>query len=49
MPYHNQLAGVFIGEESLLIQCATAWLEAGHTVTAVVSSVPNIVAWAESQ
>jgi natural product biosynthesis luciferase-like monooxygenase protein len=31
------LSAAFIGEESLLVQCAQAWLDRGHRITAVVT------------
>ena len=40
------LSGVFLGEESLVISCATAWLQRGHEIRAVVSDVDEIARWA---
>ena len=40
---------VLIGNESLLVHCGDALLDAGHSVAAVVSETPEIVAWAESR
>ncbi len=40
---------VLIGSESLLVHCGSALLDAGHSVAAVVSETPEIVAWAESR
>ena len=37
------------GSESLLVHCGSALLDAGHSVAAVVSETPEIVAWAESR
>ncbi len=37
---------VLIGQESLLVGCGEAILDAGHTVRAVVSDDPEILAWA---
>ncbi|MDB5928613.1 MAG: MelG protein (non-ribosomal peptide synthetase)-like protein, partial [Polaromonas sp.] len=39
----------FIGSGSLLIQCAEAYLEAGHAVCAVVSTQRRIVQWAQGR
>ena len=40
---------VFIGDGSLLIQCVDAFLNAGHTVKAVASHSPSIVAWSKAK
>lgn len=40
---------VLIGSESLLVHCAGALLDAGHSIVAVVSSTPEIVAWTISR
>ena len=40
---------VLIGNESLLVHCGSALLDAGHSVACVVSKSPEIVAWAESR
>jgi natural product biosynthesis luciferase-like monooxygenase protein len=45
MGHHQQLSGVFLGEGSLLIQCAELFLSNGHQITAIVSSEPMIVRW----
>ncbi|MEO5659197.1 MAG: formyltransferase family protein [Polaromonas sp.] len=44
-----QTTAVFIGGGSLLMQCAEAYLKAGHTVRAVVSANPVIVRWAQTR
>ena len=40
---------VFIGDGSLLVQCATAWRQAGHAIAAVVSANPAHLDWARGQ
>ncbi len=40
------MSAVMIGNESLLIQCATLWLDTGNTLTAVVTRAPDIRDWA---
>lgn len=40
------MSAVMIGNESLLIQCATLWLDTGNTLTAVVTRAPEIRDWA---
>jgi natural product biosynthesis luciferase-like monooxygenase protein len=43
------LSALFIGGETLLIHCATAWLERGHRVAAVATRHPEVRAWAEGR
>lgn len=43
------LSAVLVGGESLLIQCARLWRERGHSIAAVVSRNPEILAWAAEQ
>lgn len=43
------LSAVLIGGESLLIQCARLWVDAGHRVNAVVTRNPEIRSWAHEQ
>ncbi|MDH3201711.1 MAG: LLM class flavin-dependent oxidoreductase [Myxococcales bacterium] len=45
----KQLKAVFIGEESLVIQCAKIWQERNHEILAVVSDTPQIVSWARQE
>ncbi|GAA4894922.1 hypothetical protein GCM10023237_11550 [Streptomyces coeruleoprunus] len=40
---------VVIGEETLLVECTRLLLARGHTVAAVVSPSPELVAWAEGE
>lgn len=40
------MSAVIIGNESLLIQCATLWLDTGNTLAAVVTRAPDVRAWA---
>jgi natural product biosynthesis luciferase-like monooxygenase protein len=42
-------SAVFVGGGSLLVRCADAYLNAGHSVKAVLSTNPQILQWAESQ
>jgi hypothetical protein len=42
-------SAVVMGDESLLMHGAEAWLERGHTIVAVVTEVREIVVWAESK
>jgi methionyl-tRNA formyltransferase len=43
------LSGAFIGEGSLLVQCAETFRDAGHQVTLVVTSNRVIAAWADER
>jgi len=43
------LSALFIGNESLLVQCASAWTERGHGIAAVVTRNPEVRAWAEGE
>jgi natural product biosynthesis luciferase-like monooxygenase protein len=40
---------VFIGNGSLLIQCAQAWMDAGHAIVCIATRSADVVAWAEAQ
>jgi natural product biosynthesis luciferase-like monooxygenase protein len=42
-------SALFIGNESLLIQCATQWRDRGHSVSAILTRDPAIRDWAEAQ
>ncbi|MEY8829327.1 MupA/Atu3671 family FMN-dependent luciferase-like monooxygenase [Sedimentitalea sp. XS_ASV28] len=42
------LSAILIGNESLLVQCATLWQERGHGIAAVVTRNPDIRSWAEA-
>jgi natural product biosynthesis luciferase-like monooxygenase protein len=42
------LSGVFIGSDSLLIECAESWRSKGHSVAAVVTDAPRVQAWAKA-
>ncbi|MCX2969325.1 MULTISPECIES: amino acid adenylation domain-containing protein [Streptomyces] len=44
-PFHC----VVVGEEALLVECTRLLLERGHTVVAVVSPAPDLLAWAEGE
>ena len=43
------MAGLFVGNETLLIQCAEAWQRAGHEVAQIVTRNGAIADWAEAQ
>ena len=38
---------VFVGDGSLLIQCADAYRQAGHSISAIATHSRNILEWAE--
>ncbi|MDP5305996.1 MupA/Atu3671 family FMN-dependent luciferase-like monooxygenase [Paracoccus spongiarum] len=40
---------LFIGNESLLIQCASQWRDRGHGIAAILTRDPAIRSWAEAQ
>src|SRR5512133_1541285 len=42
-------SAVFVGDGSLLIQCAQAWRKHGHAVTAVLTHNDDILAWAAGE
>jgi natural product biosynthesis luciferase-like monooxygenase protein len=42
-------SAVFVGDGSLLIQCAQAWLKQGHELRAVLSQSSNILEWAAGE
>ena len=42
-------SAVFSGDESLLAHCAEAYLDARHTVCAVISTQPGVVQWAHNR
>jgi len=44
-----RMSAVMIGNESLLVQCATIWRDAGHSVSAVVTRSQDIRVWAEGE
>ncbi|SFL72011.1 MupA/Atu3671 family FMN-dependent luciferase-like monooxygenase [Shimia aestuarii] len=41
------MSAVFIGNESLLIQCATLWRDTGGGIAAIVTRSPEIADWAQ--
>jgi natural product biosynthesis luciferase-like monooxygenase protein len=43
----GKTSAVFMGDGSLLIQCADLFLERGHTICAVITSSPQIFEWAQ--
>jgi natural product biosynthesis luciferase-like monooxygenase protein len=45
----SSTSAVFVGDGSLLVQCAEAYLSAGHTVRCVVSHAENILHWAQAK
>ncbi len=40
------MAAVFVGDESLLVQCAEQWLSGGESILAVATADPHTAAWA---
>ncbi|WP_372801331.1 MupA/Atu3671 family FMN-dependent luciferase-like monooxygenase [Paracoccus seriniphilus] len=42
-------SAVFIGNESLLIQCAGQWRDRGHSIAAIITRDSDIRHWAETQ
>src|SRR5690348_8848912 len=42
-------SSVFIGDGSLLVQCAEAFVRAGHRIEAVVSAAPANLEWAAAR
>ena len=48
-PRNSGASAVFVGGGSLLVRCAEAYLNAGHSVKAVLSNNPQILLWAKSQ
>ena len=40
---------VFVGADSLLMECAQLWLEQGHGIVSVVTETPRIQRWAEER
>jgi natural product biosynthesis luciferase-like monooxygenase protein len=45
----SSACAVFIGDGSLLIQCAEAFLDAGHAIRYVASHAQNILQWADAK
>lgn len=45
----NSTSAIFSGNESLLIHCAEAYLNAGHSIRAVITARPGTVRWAEAR
>ena len=43
---NSPMSAVFIGNESLLIQCATLWRDTGGGIAAIVTRSPEIARWA---
>lgn len=43
------LSALLIGNESLLVQCASLWKDRGHSIAAVVTRNPDVRAWAEAE
>ncbi len=41
-------SALFIGNESLLVQCAEIWQRAGHRIAMIVTRNPEIADWAQS-
>lgn len=45
----TSLSALFVGSESLTIQCAEIWLGAGHGICAVVTRNPEVARWASER
>ncbi|MBE7941750.1 MULTISPECIES: MupA/Atu3671 family FMN-dependent luciferase-like monooxygenase [Ramlibacter] len=45
----NSTSAVLVGDGTLLVRCARAWLDRGHTIAAVMSGSPDVKDWALSQ
>src|SRR5687767_5675451 len=45
----SSTSAIFIGDGSLLIRCAEAYLGAGHSVRYVASHAEDILAWAQAK
>jgi len=45
----NPIRAVFVGDGSLLVRCAEAFLEAGHEVVCISSADPAVLSWAQDQ
>jgi methionyl-tRNA formyltransferase len=45
----SSTSAVFVGDGSLLVQCAEAYLNAGHAIRCVASHVPDILQWAQAK
>lgn len=43
------MSGVFIGSGRLLVVCAEAWLENGHSIQGVISDCPDVSAWSNAR
>ncbi|WP_323040297.1 MupA/Atu3671 family FMN-dependent luciferase-like monooxygenase [Gemmobacter sp.] len=41
------LSALFVGNESLLVQCAEIWRSRGHSIAAIVTRNPDVRRWAE--
>ena len=44
----TEKTALFIGDESLLAQCAGHWLAQGQAIAAVATRSPEVRAWAEA-
>lgn len=42
-------SSIFLGSDSLLVECARTWLAKGHRISAVVTDSPRIAEWAQQQ
>jgi natural product biosynthesis luciferase-like monooxygenase protein len=47
-PTSRQTA-VFIGNESLVVQCAEIWMDSGLSVSALITRIPEIAKWAREK
>ncbi|SHH54579.1 MupA/Atu3671 family FMN-dependent luciferase-like monooxygenase [Cognatishimia maritima] len=44
----SKRSAVLIGNESLLVQCAELWLQAGHEIAMIATRNPDILRWAKN-
>ena len=49
MSQTTRLSCYIIGSESLVVQCASLWLDRGHEICGIVSDAPAIVGWARER
>ncbi len=45
----NPIRAVFVGDGSLVVRCAEAFLEAGHEVGRIASADPAVLSWVQDQ
>jgi natural product biosynthesis luciferase-like monooxygenase protein len=45
----TRLSSLFVGDDTLLIQCAEQWLDRGHTISVVVTGSDTVKSWADTK